>query len=52
MILVIIMRVISCRDVSTDELSRLWAEFGEQFAFNELRSVFPGRGLFSDAETL
>lgn len=28
------------RDVSTDELSRLWAEFGEQFAFNELRVCF------------
>ena len=32
------------RDVSTDELSRLWAEFGEQFAFNELRVCFRAGG--------
>ena len=32
------------RDVSGDELSRLWAEFGEQFAFNELRVCFRAGG--------
>ena len=32
------------RDVSTDELSRLWAEFGEQFVFNELRVCFRAGG--------
>lgn len=32
------------RDVSTDELSRLWAEFAEQYAFNELRICFRAGG--------
>ena len=32
------------RDASGDELSRLWAEFGEQFAFNELRVCFRAGG--------
>lgn len=32
------------RDASTDELSRLWAEFGEQFVFNELRVCFRAGG--------
>ena len=32
------------KQVTTDELSRLWAAFGEQYAFNELRVCFKTGG--------
>lgn len=33
-----------CQDVNTNEMSRLWAAFGEQYAFNELRTCFKTGG--------
>lgn len=35
---------VTCGNVTPDEQSRLWAEFGEQYAFNEYRVTFRAGG--------